>query len=57
MSRRHATLFSALAACACALAASAFAQKETRHTVLLTGKPAGLQTSSVRPDGAREFTF
>src|SRR5215213_7488722 len=57
MSRRPATLFSALAVCACALAASAFAQKETRYTVLMTGKTAGLQTSSVGPDGAREFAF
>ena len=57
MTRRLATLFSALAVCACALAASVFAQKETRYTVLLTGKTAGVQTSNVRPDGARELTF
>lgn len=57
MSRRPATLFSALAVCACALAASVFAQKETRYTVLLTGNTAGVQTSNVRPDGARELTY
>ncbi|HVF66797.1 MAG TPA: amidohydrolase family protein [Pyrinomonadaceae bacterium] len=58
MPRRLVTLFSALAVCACALAAAAaFAQKETRYTILLTGKTAGLQTSGVRPDGAREFTY
>lgn len=57
MTRRLATLFSALAVCACALALSVFAQSETRYTVLLTGKSAGLQTSNLRPDGTREFTF
>ena len=57
MTRRLATLFYALAVCACAFAFSVFAQKETRYTVLLTGKTAGLQTSRVRPDGARELTF
>jgi len=57
MTRRLATLLSALAVCACALAFSVFAQRETRYTVLLTGKTAGLQTSNVKPDGAREFTY
>src|ERR1700755_1428642 len=57
MTRRFATFFSALAVCACALALSVFAQSETRYTVLLTGKNAGVQTSNLRPDGAREFTF
>lgn len=57
MTRRLVTLLSALAACACALALSVFAQRETRYTVLLTGKNAGVQTSNLRPDGAREFAF
>ena len=57
MTRRLATLLSALAVCACAFGFSVFAQDETRYTVLMTGKTAGLQTSNVRPDGAREFTF
>lgn len=57
MARRLATLFSALAACACALALPVFAQKETRYTVLMAGKTAGLQTSRARPDGARVLTF
>lgn len=57
MPRRLVTLFSALAVCACALAFSVFAQKEARYTVLLAGKTAGLQTSVVKPDGAREFTY
>ncbi|HEV7892067.1 MAG TPA: amidohydrolase family protein [Pyrinomonadaceae bacterium] len=57
MTRRLATLFSALAVCACALTLSVFAQRETRYTVLLTGKTAGVQTSNLMPDGAREFTF
>src|SRR5215212_11926280 len=57
MMRRPATIFSALAVCACAFAFSVFAQKETRYTVLLAGKAAGVQTSNVRPGGAREFTF
>src|ERR1044072_8056379 len=57
MTRRLAIIFSALVVCACALALSVFAQSETRYTVLLTGKTAGVQTSNLRPDGAREFTF
>lgn len=57
MARRLTTLLSALAVCAFASAASVFAQKEARYTVLLTGKTAGVQTSRVRPDGAREFAF
>lgn len=55
MTRRLAIIFSALAVCALAL--SVFAQTETRYTILLTGKTAGVQTSNVRPDGAREFTY
>ncbi|HVF41986.1 MAG TPA: hypothetical protein VM936_03190, partial [Pyrinomonadaceae bacterium] len=57
MPRTPATLFTALAVCACALALSASAQEETRYTVMLVGNNAGLQTSSVWPDGARLFTF
>ncbi|HEX8338583.1 MAG TPA: amidohydrolase family protein [Pyrinomonadaceae bacterium] len=46
-----------LAACLCGAAAPARAQQETRHTVLMQGKPAGFQTSAVRPDGVREYNF
>ena len=46
-----------LAACLLAAAAPASAQQETRYSVLMQGKPAGFQTSVVRPDGVREFNF
>src|SRR3954469_14414517 len=36
---------------------STFAQQETRYTVILVGNTAGFQTSTVRPDGAREFAY
>lgn len=41
------------------LACSAFAQSdgEARYTVMIMGKPAGVQTSVMRSDGSREFTF
>jgi imidazolonepropionase-like amidohydrolase len=57
MTRRFAGSFALLAVCICALAASVFAQQETRYSVLMLGKPAGAQTSNVKPDGTREFTF
>lgn len=46
-----------LALCLHALAAAAHAQQETRHTVLMAGKPASSQTSAVAADGSRAFTF
>ncbi|MGI8835084.1 MAG: hypothetical protein ACR2H4_00400 [Pyrinomonadaceae bacterium] len=45
------------AVCLYPLAASVFAQQETRYTVLMMGKPAGVQTSAAEPGGVREFTF
>ena len=57
MTRRFAGSFALLAVCISALAASVFAQRETRYSVLMLGKPAGVQTSNVKPDGAREFAF
>jgi imidazolonepropionase-like amidohydrolase len=51
-----AVLFATLAACLLA-PAPAFARQETRYTVLMVGKPAGFQTSTVKPDGAREFAY
>jgi len=57
MTRRFACLFALLAVCISALSSSSFAQQETRYTVLMMGNPAGLQTSVVKADGAREFTF
>ena len=33
------------------------AQQVARYTVLIMGKPAGAQTSAIKPDGAHEFTF
>jgi Amidohydrolase family len=50
-------VFAALAFCMLAHPASAFAQQETRYSVLMLGKPAGSQTSVVKPDGAREYAF
>jgi imidazolonepropionase-like amidohydrolase len=47
-----------LALCLHALALPAGAQQETRYTVLMMGKPAGVQTSAAAaPDGSRAFTF
>jgi imidazolonepropionase-like amidohydrolase len=57
MTRRFAGSFALLAVCISALAASVFAQRETRYSVLMLGKPAGVQTSNVKPDGSREFAF
>jgi cytosine/adenosine deaminase-related metal-dependent hydrolase len=57
MTRRFAGSFALLAVCIYALAASVFAQQETRYSVLMLGKHAGSQTSNVKPDGAREFAF
>lgn len=57
MTRRFAGSLVLLAVCICALAASVFAQQETRYSVLMLGKPAGAQTSNVKPDGTREFAF
>jgi hypothetical protein len=57
MTRRFAGSFAALAVSLFSLAATVFAQQETRYSVLMTGKPAGSQTSVVKPDGAREFAF
>jgi imidazolonepropionase-like amidohydrolase len=56
MKRLLAALFAALAACLL-VPTSAFARQETRYTVILVGNTAGFQTSTVRPDGAREFAF
>src|SRR5690349_13854861 len=56
MKRLSAGLFVALAACLLA-PATARARQETRYTVLMMGKPAGSETSTVRRDGSREFTF
>src|SRR5688500_11602028 len=33
------------------------AQESARYTVLMMDKPAGAQTTVVKPDGLREFTF
>lgn len=33
------------------------AQETARYTVLMMGKPAGVQTTVVKPDGLREFAF
>lgn len=57
MTRRFVGPFALLAACLSALAASVFAQQETRYSVLMMGKPAGVQTSNVKPDGVRESAF
>src|SRR4051812_22036439 len=57
MTRRFARLSALLAVYVFALAATVLAQQETRYSVLMMGKPAGAQTSNVKPDGAREFTF
>jgi imidazolonepropionase-like amidohydrolase len=57
MTRRFAGSFALLAVCIYTLAVSVFAQQETRYSVLMLGKPAGVQTSNVKPDGAREFAF
>ena len=57
MTRSFAGFFALLAVFISAPAARVFARQETRYSVLLMGKPAGSQTSAVRPDGAREFTF
>ncbi|MFL6284672.1 MAG: amidohydrolase family protein [Pyrinomonadaceae bacterium] len=57
MTRRFARLSALLAVLMFTLAASVFAQQETRYSVLMMGKPAGVQTSAVKPDGARQFTF
>lgn len=56
MKRLLAGLFAALAACLFAHA-PAFAQQETRYTVILVGNRAGSQTSLVKPDGTRELAF
>src|ERR1044072_1519586 len=56
MKRLFAGLFAALAACLLT-PASAFAQQETRYTVILVGNRAGSQTSTIKPDGTREFAF
>ena len=56
MKRLFAALFAASAACLLAHA-PARARQETRYTVLMVGKPAGFQTSTVRPDGALEFAY
>jgi imidazolonepropionase-like amidohydrolase len=55
MNRPPAALF----ALALALLAhgTASARQETRYSVILVGSRAGSQTSRVRPDGAREFTY
>jgi imidazolonepropionase-like amidohydrolase len=48
----------ALLVLACLIVANAAsAQEERRHTVLTMGKPSGMQTLRVRPDGAREIAF
>lgn len=56
MKRLLAALFVALAACLL-VPTSVLARQETRYTVILVGNKAGFQTSTVRPDGAREFAF
>ncbi|MBV8859438.1 MAG: amidohydrolase family protein [Acidobacteria bacterium] len=56
MKRLFPGLFAALALCLLARA-PARAQEVTRYTVLMVGNPAGSETSAVRPDGAREFTY
>ncbi len=56
MKRLLVGFFTALAACLLAHA-PAHAQEVTRYTVILVGNTAGFQTSTVRPDGAREFAF
>ena len=35
----------------------AYAQGPVHYTVLMMDRPAGVQTSAVRADGAHEFTF
>jgi hypothetical protein len=58
MVRRFAGSFVVLAVYMFALAVSVFAQQqETRYSILMVGKPAGVQTSNVKPDGIREFAF
>lgn len=57
MMRMFACLFALLVVCIFAFVPSVFAQQETRYTVLMMGNRAGLQTSAVKADGAREFTF
>ena len=44
-------------ACVVLPAMAGLAQDETRYTVLIMSKVAGVQTSRVLPDGARELTF
>ena len=56
MKRPPAALFAALVVCLLTTA-PALAQQETRYTVILVGNRAGSQTSTVRPDGTREFAY
>ncbi|MBV9926179.1 MAG: amidohydrolase family protein [Acidobacteria bacterium] len=56
MKRLFPFVFAALAA-GLLPTASASARQETRYTVILVGNRAGSQTSTVRPDGTREFTY
>jgi imidazolonepropionase-like amidohydrolase len=55
--RKFPRLFALLAVCLCTPAAIVSAQDAARYSVLMMGKVAGAQTSSVKPDGVREFTF
>src|SRR5262249_47497995 len=39
------------------LVASISGQQPTRYSVLMMGKPAGIQTTTIKPEGVREFSF
>ena len=56
MKRLFRCLFAALTLCLLA-GSTARAQEVTRYTVILVGNRAGSQTSTVRPDGAVEYTY
>ena len=57
MTRRFARSFALLAVFILTFVATVFAQQETRYPVLMMGNRAGVQTSAVKADGAREFAF
>src|SRR6266567_4164019 len=55
--RKPISFIACLAFCVCAGGFSVFGQQTARYSILMLGKPAGTQTSIVRPDGVREFAF
>jgi hypothetical protein len=55
--RRRVSWFALFVGCAVTGLIQAAAPEETRYTVLIMGKPAGVQTSVANAKGEREFTF